>query len=309
MMGRRRASAGATHKRAAAPEGVGRDCRSDLGVCAGVRVCVRGAEAGAAKGAGPALAGRRAGRGPGCVCAGCAFGRGAVRRGRSGSGEKRPYPLSLSLRFVFSTLSCRRCALHLAPGAICASAVVVGSTLADSDSVSCTLPSPAPPSGAAQTPRHLQRHQKGLCWGACRLYPGLRGCGSSSRKEGAESCCLLRVRSGVKATKKRSEAWGRGQGAFLVPCSLLSCPARPGGAVNVEGGAVCVYGGHSERGGASLSLSLWALSIYMLSLPPRAPLPECYALSRRKVCVDGMLVREKALGGVLERRRRRKSMR
>lgn len=184
MMGRRRASAGATHKRAAAPEGVGRDCRSDLGVCAGVRVCVRGAEAGAAKGAGPALAGRRAGRGPGCVCAGCAFGRGAVRRGRSGSGEKRPYPLSLSLRFVFSTLSCRRCALHLAPGAICASAVVVGSTLADSDSVSCTLPSPAPPSGAAQTPRHLQRHQKGLCWGACRLYPGLRGCGSSSRRRG-----------------------------------------------------------------------------------------------------------------------------
>ena len=117
------------------------------------------------------------------VCVrGVLFGRGAVRRGRSGSGEKRPYPLSLSLRFVFSTLSCRRCALHLAPGAICASAVVVGSTLADSDSVSCTLPSPAPPSGAAQTPRHLQRHQKGLCWGACRLYPGLRGCGSSGRR-------------------------------------------------------------------------------------------------------------------------------
>lgn len=250
-----------------------------------MRVCVRGAEAGAAKGAGPALAGRRAGRGPGCVCAGCAFGRGAVRRGRSGSGEKRPYPLSLSLRFVFSTLSCRRCALHLAPGAICASAVVVGSTLADSDSVSCTLPSPAPPSGAAQTPRHLQRHQKGLCWGACRLYPGLRGCGSSSRKEGAESCCLLRVRSGVKATKKRSEAWGRGQGAFLVPCSLLSCPARPGGAVNVEGGAVCVYGGHSERGGGfSLSLSLGALYIYALSPPSRPPAGVLCTQQKEGVC-------------------------
>lgn len=80
---------------------------------------------------------------------------------------------------------------------------------------------------------------------------------------------------------------------FLVPCSLLPCPARPGGAVNVEGGAVCVCRGHSER---EELLSLWALSIYALSLPPRAPLPECYAL-RRKVCVDGMLVREKALGG------------
>lgn len=156
-------------------------------VCAGVRVCVCawGRSGRSERGAGPALAGRRAGRGPGCVCVrGVLFGRGAVRRGRSGSGEKRPYPLSLSLRFVFSTLFCRRCALHLAPGAICASAVVVGSTLADSDSVSCTLPSPAPPSGAAQTPRHLQRHQKGLCWGACRLYPGLRGCGGSSRRRG-----------------------------------------------------------------------------------------------------------------------------
>ena len=82
---------------------------------------------------------------------------------------------------------------------------------------------------------------------------------------------------------------------FLVPCSLLPCPARPGGAVNVEGGAVCVCVGgiQKERGG--FSLSFWALSIYALSLPPRAPLPECYAL-RRKVCVDGMLVREKALG-------------
>ena len=82
---------------------------------------------------------------------------------------------------------------------------------------------------------------------------------------------------------------------FLVPCSLLPCPARPGGAVNVEGGAVCVCVGgiQKERGG--FSLSLWALSIYALSLSPRAPLPECYAL-RRKVCVDGMLVREKALG-------------
>lgn len=93
---------------------------------------------------------------------------------------------------------------------------------------------------------------------------------------------------------------------FLVPCSLLPCPARPGGLSTSRGVlCVCVGGIQKER---NFSLSLWALSIYMLSLPPRAPLPECYAL-RRKVCVDGMLVREKALGRVLERRHRRKSMR
>lgn len=34
--------------------------------------------------------------------------------------------------------------------------------------------------------------QKGLCWGVCRLYPGLRGCVRCGREgEGAESCCLL----------------------------------------------------------------------------------------------------------------------
>lgn len=54
--------------------------------------------------------------------------------------------------------------------------------------------------------------------------------------------------------------------------------------------------GGAWREGASLSLFWCPLS----ALPPRAPLPECYAL-REKVCVDGMLVREKALGGVGER--------
>lgn len=90
---------------------------------------------------GLAGAGRRAGRGPG---AGCAWGvpsEGGVRRGGSKSRGKRPRPLSLSLRFVFSTLFYWWCALHLALGAICRFAVV-GSTLADSDSVSSALPCP-----------------------------------------------------------------------------------------------------------------------------------------------------------------------
>ena len=121
-------------KKAAAPEGVGRDCRSDLG--AGVAGWSR-----SGRSEGLAGAGRRAGRGPG---AGCAWGvpsEGGVRRGGSKSRGKRPRPLSLSLRFVFSAVPCRWCALHLALGAICRVAVV-GSTLADSDSVSSALPCP-----------------------------------------------------------------------------------------------------------------------------------------------------------------------
>ena len=122
-------------KKAAAPEGVGRDCRSDLGAAGAVGWSRSGRSEGLAG------AGRRAGRGPG---AGCAWGvpsEGGVRRGGSKSRGKRPRPLSLSLRFVFSAVPCRWCALHLALGAICRVAVV-GSTLADSDSVSSALPCP-----------------------------------------------------------------------------------------------------------------------------------------------------------------------
>lgn len=122
-------------KKAAAPEGVGRDCRSDLGA-AGV---VGWSRSGRSEGL--AGAGRRAGRGPG---AGCAWGvpsEGGVQKEKSKSRGKRPRPLSLSLRFVFSTLFYWWCALHLALGAICRFAVV-GSTLADSDSVSSALPCP-----------------------------------------------------------------------------------------------------------------------------------------------------------------------
>ena len=121
-------------KKAAAPEGVGRDCRSDLG--AGV---VGWSRSGRSEGL--AGAGRRAGRGPGVGCAWGVPSEGGVQKEKSKSRGKRPRPLSLSLRFVFSTLSCWWCALHLALGAICRFAVV-GSTLADSDSVSSALPCP-----------------------------------------------------------------------------------------------------------------------------------------------------------------------
>ena len=112
------------------------------------------------------------------VRTGCAFGRGAVRRGRSKSGEKRPYPLSLSLRFVFSTLPCRRRALHLAPGAICWLAGV-GSTPAGSDSVSSP---PSVPVGCSADPASLTAALKGPLLGGLPIVSGLEGV--CSRKGG-----------------------------------------------------------------------------------------------------------------------------
>ena len=180
--------------------------------CAGVCACVWD-RAGAAKGL--AGAGRRAGRGPGCAVRGVPSEKGGRCEGADREVGKRGLTLSLSLS-----------GLSLAPssagGAPCTSPRERSVRLLSSVRPSLILilfhiHPPLPPSGAAQTPRHLQRHQKGLCWGACRLYPGLRGCGSSSRrrKEGAESCCLLSVRSGVKATRKESEAWGEGAGCYF----------------------------------------------------------------------------------------------
>ena len=102
------------------------------------QVWLGGAGAGAARGW-PALAG-------GLVEARVRGARGVCLRkgGCEGADRKvgeRGLALSLSLRFVFSTLFYWWCALHLALGAICRFAVV-GSTLADSDSVSSALPCP-----------------------------------------------------------------------------------------------------------------------------------------------------------------------
>ena len=51
--------------------------------------------------------------------------------------------------------------------------------------------------------------QKGLCWGVCRLYPGLRGCVRRRKKEKGlnPAACCENAWSGVKAIEK-SEAWG-----------------------------------------------------------------------------------------------------
>lgn len=136
-----------------------------------VCVCVRETESGRSEGLGRRWQAGWSRPGACGVRTGCAFGRGAVRRGKSKSGEKRPYPLSLSLRFVFSTLSCRRCALHLAPGAICWLAVV-GSTPAGSDSVSSP---PSVPVGCSADPASLTAAPKGPLLGGLPIVSGLEG--------------------------------------------------------------------------------------------------------------------------------------
>lgn len=92
--------------------------------------------------------------------------------------------------------------------------------------------------------------QKGLCWGVCRLYPGLRGCvrRRKEKERGAESCCLLLKRlERCEGTRKKSEAWG--EGGTAAPVVVL--PPSPalqglGWAVNVEG---AVRGGAIEKRG------------------------------------------------------------
>lgn len=109
--------------------------------------------------------------------------------------------------------------------------------------------------------------------------------------DGAESCCLLSEER-CEGNQKRSEVWGRegvGCSCNALP-SLLPCPARPGG-LSTSRGVLCGWGVPGER---ELH-SLFSGAPCLLSLPPRAPLPECYAL-REKVCVDGVGTRE-GLGG------------
>ena len=140
-------------KGTAAPEGVGRDCRSDLGVCRCVCVCVR-QRAGAAKGW--AGAGRRAGRGPGR--AGCARGvpsEGGRCEGADRKVGKRGLTLSLSLSGLSSAPS-------PAGGAPCTSprerSVGLLSSVRPPLGLILFHHPRLSPLGAAQTPRHLQRH-------------------------------------------------------------------------------------------------------------------------------------------------------
>lgn len=93
--------------------------------------------------------------------------------------------------------------------------------------------------------------QKGLCWGVCRLYPGLRGCVRRGKKErGAESCCLLLKRlERCEGTRKKARHGERGGTAAPVVV-LLPSPALQGlgWAVNVEG---------AVRGGAIGKRGWW----------------------------------------------------
>lgn len=67
--------------------------------------------------------------------------------------------------------------------------------------------------------------QKGLCWGVCRLYPGLRGCvrRRKRRREGLNpAACCENAWSGVKALEKKR---GMGRGGYC--CSGGGAPPFP----------------------------------------------------------------------------------
>ena len=73
--------------------------------------------------------------------------------------------------------------------------------------------------------------QKGLCWGVCRLYPGLRGCVRRGKKErGAESCCLLLKRlERCEGTRKKARHGERGVLLLRWWCSSLPPPCKAWG--------------------------------------------------------------------------------
>lgn len=73
--------------------------------------------------------------------------------------------------------------------------------------------------------------QKGLCWGVCRLYPGLRGCvRRRKRRKGAESCCLLLKRlERCEGTRKKARHGERGVLLLRWWCSSLPPPCKAWG--------------------------------------------------------------------------------
>lgn len=73
--------------------------------------------------------------------------------------------------------------------------------------------------------------QKGLCWGVCRLYPGLRGCvRRGKRRKGAESCCLLLKRlERCEGTRKKARHGERGVLLLRWWCSSLPPPCKAWG--------------------------------------------------------------------------------
>lgn len=74
--------------------------------------------------------------------------------------------------------------------------------------------------------------QKGLCWGVCRLYPGLRGCvrRGKRRREGLNpAACCENAWSGVKALEKKARHGERGVLLLRWWCSSLPPPCKAWG--------------------------------------------------------------------------------
>lgn len=142
--------------------------------------------------------------------------------------------------------------------------------------------------------------QKGLCWGVCRLYPGLRGCvrRRKRRREGLNpAACCENAWSGVKALEKKR---GMGRGGYC--CSgggapPFPRPARLGVGCKRRGG--CPRGSDRKKGVVVvLPSSLFSCSLS--GRPRRAPLPECYGRMDARmegVCERNWYVRR--LRGVL----------
>ena len=100
-------------------------------------------------------------------------------------------------------------------------------------SSSLCLGGPDPPWCSTDPASPTAALQKGLCWGVCRLYPGLRGCVRRGKKErGAESCCLLLKRlERCEGTRKKARHGERGVLLLLRWwwCSSLPPPCKAWG--------------------------------------------------------------------------------
>ena len=190
---KKRAPAGATRKkglqhRRAWGASVVQTTRGARGVCVCVCACVR-VERGVRKQRGGVSSGDRRRKGGlearGAVRVGRAFGRrGALGADHREVGEKGPRPLSLSLFGLSLGLSSaggaprpaprERPALLLSSGGGPFLILILFHMCAP-----LPLPPPScPPLGecSADPASLTAAPKKGLCWGACRLYPGLRGC-------------------------------------------------------------------------------------------------------------------------------------
>lgn len=96
---------------------------------------------------------------------------------------------------------------------------------------SLSLPGGRPPWCSTDPASPTAALQKGLCWGVCRLYPGLRGCVRRGKKErGAESCCLLLKRlERCEGTRKKARHGERGVLLLRWWCSSLPPPCKAWG--------------------------------------------------------------------------------